>query len=75
MAVLKQSFRIVEYRPHGGGILGMMMSGIMGNFDEDDERDAMVVNLLSIFEELLEEAGAIQSDYAVVMTEPIARPG
>jgi SAM-dependent methyltransferase len=70
IATLKMYFDIIEYRPYGGAIQHMLYSGIMGNFDEHDERDVAFLKVLSILEEALEQAGAIGSDFAAIVAQP-----
>jgi 2-polyprenyl-3-methyl-5-hydroxy-6-metoxy-1,4-benzoquinol methylase len=70
MTALKPYFDIVEFRPYGGGILHMLFSGIMGNFDENSDSDVALLKTIATFEEILEETGAIQSDFAVVVAKP-----
>jgi SAM-dependent methyltransferase len=67
---LKQYFDVMEYRPYGGAILHMLFSGIMGNFDPDNETDVALVKLLALFEEMLEKTGAISSDFAAIVAQP-----
>lgn len=66
---LKLHFDIVEIRPYGGTILHMLMSGITGNFDENVDIDAVLIQIIATFEEALEEAGAIQSDFAAIVAK------
>jgi SAM-dependent methyltransferase len=70
IAVLKLYFDIVDIRPYGGGILHMLLSGIAGNFDETNEQDVALLNLLATLEELLERSGALKSDFAVIVASP-----
>jgi 2-polyprenyl-3-methyl-5-hydroxy-6-metoxy-1,4-benzoquinol methylase len=70
MTALKLYFDIVEFRPYGGGILHMLFSGIMGNFDENNDSDVALLKTIATFEEILEETGAIQSDFAVIVAKP-----
>lgn len=67
---LSRYFEIVEFRPYGGAILHLLLSGIAGNFHEDDEGDVLALSLLATFEELLEEHGVIGSDFAVIVARP-----
>jgi 2-polyprenyl-3-methyl-5-hydroxy-6-metoxy-1,4-benzoquinol methylase len=67
---LKMYFDIIEFRPYGGGILHMLFSGIMGNFDENNDSDVAILEIIATFEEVLEKAGAIQSDFAVIVAQP-----
>ncbi len=65
--LLKMYFEILEYRPFGGAILHMLLSGIAGNFEESDPKDRALLDVLAIMEESLEDAGAIESDFAVIV--------
>ena len=56
---LKLHFDILEIRPYGGAILHMLMSGIMGNFDENIDVDVAIIQIIATFEETLEKVGAI----------------
>jgi SAM-dependent methyltransferase len=64
---LRMYFDIVEYKPYGGGILQMLLSGIAGNFDPEEENDVCILTLLSTLEEFLERAGAIESTMAAII--------
>lgn len=70
MNTLKLYFDVLEYRPYGGAILHMLFSGIMGNFDENNETDVALLRTLAIFEEQMEKAGAIGSDFAAIVAKP-----
>ena len=48
----------------------MLLSGLAGNFEHDDEKDACILNLLATFEEMLEQNGVIESDFAVIVCKP-----
>jgi 2-polyprenyl-3-methyl-5-hydroxy-6-metoxy-1,4-benzoquinol methylase len=63
-------FTIREFRPYGGGIQHLLFSGIMGNFDANDDGDVTLVRSIATTELLLEEVGAIGSDFAVVVARP-----
>jgi SAM-dependent methyltransferase len=67
---LKLYFDILEFRPYGGAILHMLFSGIMGNFDENDETDVALLRTLATFEEVMENAGVIGSDFAAIVAKP-----
>ena len=64
---LRMYFDIIEYKPYGGGLLHMLLSGIAGNFDADDSNDVCLLGLLSLLDEYLERAGAIRSDMAAIL--------
>lgn len=67
---LKMYFDVIEFRPYGGAILHMLFSGIMGNFDENNDADVTLLNVLATFEETLEKAGALESDFAAIVAKP-----
>lgn len=67
---LKLYFDILEFRPYGGAMLHMLFSGIMGNFDENDETDAALLRTIATFEEVMEGAGVIGSDFAAIVAKP-----
>ena len=64
---LRMYFDVVEYKPYGGGILHMLLSGIAGNFDADDSNDVCILGLLDLLDEHLERAGATRSDIAAIL--------
>jgi hypothetical protein len=65
--LLKMYFDILEYRPFGGALLHMLLSGITGNFEESDPKDRALLDILAIMEQSLEDAGAIESDFAIIV--------
>lgn len=67
---LKLYFDILEFRPYGGAILHLLFSGIMGNFDENNETDVALMRTLATFEEVMEGAGIIGSDFAAIVAKP-----
>jgi len=75
VATLKIYFDIIEFRPYGGAILHMLLSGIAGNFDETDDRDATMMMLIDAFESILESNGIIGRDFAVIVARPKAHVG
>ena len=70
VSTLCMYFDVVDFLPYGGRILHMLLSGIMGNFDETSETDTCIINLLATFEEILEQCGAIKSDFAAIVCRP-----
>ena len=70
VATLKMYFDLVEVRPYGGAIQHMMFSDIIENFDEHNENDVALLKLIATFEEILEEADIIQSDFAAIVATP-----
>lgn len=67
---LKGQFDIVALRPYGGSIQHMLYSGIMGNFDANDETDVALLRSIAIFEETLERTGVLESDFAAIVARP-----
>lgn len=73
VSVLKNWFDVVEFRPYGGTIQHMLLSGIAGNFDENSDCDATLLNFLSVLEETLEQQGLFDSDFAAIVARPKVR--
>jgi ubiquinone/menaquinone biosynthesis C-methylase UbiE len=67
MRTLKMYFDVIEYKAYGGGILHMLLSGIAGNFDPQDENDVCILTILNVLDEFLEKAEAIESDMAAIL--------
>lgn len=67
---LKEHFEIVDYKPYGGALMHMLLSGIAGNFDPEVEEDAALIRMLAFFEQELEKTGAIGTDFATVVARP-----
>jgi len=67
---LANRFDILEFRPYGGAILHMLLSGIAGNFSLEKPEDVAMLNRFSILERELEDARKIQSDFAVIVARP-----
>jgi hypothetical protein len=63
---------IVEMHRYGGAIQHMLFSGLMGNFDETNESDFALLRATAIFEELMESAGMIASEFAAIVARPRA---
>jgi SAM-dependent methyltransferase len=68
--VLNYYFDIVDVKNYGGAILHMLLSGISGNFNENNPSDVALLRLMALLEELLEESGVIQSDHAAMVAKP-----
>jgi SAM-dependent methyltransferase len=67
METLRKYFHIVDYRPYGGGILHMLLSGIAGNFIPSRNIDLSILKILCGLEVLLERVKVIGSDFAVIV--------
>ena len=72
MPILRYYFDIVDFRPYGGSIMHMLLSGTAGNFDPDAESDVALIRTIAILEETLEEAGILQADFAAIVARPQA---
>lgn len=70
VSTLKLYFDILELRPYGGAILHLLFSGIAGNFDENNETDVALLRTIAAFEEVMEGAGIIGSDFAAIVAKP-----
>jgi len=70
MRLIERNFDIIEFRPYGGGILHMLLSGITGNFDESSKGDVALLRVLATVEQYLEEKALIASDFAAIVARP-----
>ena len=68
--VVKEFFDIVDFRPYGGTLQHMLLSGMAGNFDPSSETDTAILRLLSFVEEKLEAHGVLKSDFASIVARP-----
>lgn len=66
---LKKNFKITEYKPYGGQITHMLLTGIVQNLDLDDSGKELLKFFMT-FEELLEEYNIVDSDFALVLSKP-----
>jgi 2-polyprenyl-3-methyl-5-hydroxy-6-metoxy-1,4-benzoquinol methylase len=70
MKFLEKKFRVIENRPYGGQINHMLLTGIIENF-KDTYSDKTILNLLTVFEEILEDADVINTDFTFVVARPL----
>jgi 2-polyprenyl-3-methyl-5-hydroxy-6-metoxy-1,4-benzoquinol methylase len=68
--LLRHYFEIIDFRPYGGSVLHMLLSGTAGNFDPGVESDVALLRTIAILEETLEEAGVLQADFAAIVAQP-----
>ncbi len=68
---LRKYFDIIDYKPYGGAILHMLLSGTAGNFDPASDIDSTVLRLLAFLEEQLEKCGVIGSDFVSLVARPL----
>ena len=66
---LKKYFNVIEFKPYGGSINHMLLTGIIQNF-ESYEGGKDILKLLMKFEEILEDNDIITSDFALIIAEP-----
>jgi len=67
--VMGQYLRIVKTAPICQTLLYELMRGRVHNFDESNETDCFVLNLLCLFEQTLFDNGVIGSDFNLVFAE------
>ncbi len=68
---LRKHFDMIDYKPYGGAILHMLLSGTAGNFDPTSDADSTVLRLLAFLEEQLEKCGVIGSDFVSLVARPL----
>ena len=68
--VLQQAFEILERRDWGGTLLQFLLSGISGNFVQDDPDSIQVLKMLLQIEATLIEVGELQSDFTYIVARP-----
>jgi 2-polyprenyl-3-methyl-5-hydroxy-6-metoxy-1,4-benzoquinol methylase len=68
--LLSERFDIIEYRPYGGALLHMLLSGTAGNFDPTVASDVALLRVIALTEVWLEKAGALKSDFAAIVAKP-----
>jgi SAM-dependent methyltransferase len=68
---LQKKFRIISYRPYGGQLNHMLLTGIIENFERENKKTAdSILKLLMTFEEILEDFRIIDSDFAFIISKP-----
>jgi SAM-dependent methyltransferase len=63
--VVERYFERIDRRKIGGTLLNPFLSGILENFDEEDELDRSFISLVAMLEESLIQGGAAPSDFVV----------
>lgn len=63
--VVERYFERIDRRKIGGTLLNPFLSGILENFDEEDELDRSFISLVAMLEESLIQCGASPSDFVV----------
>ncbi len=68
---LQKKFNIISYRPYGGQLNHMLLTGIIENFENDNKKSGeSILKLLMTFEEILEDFNVIDSDFAFIISRP-----
>ncbi|MDX2143614.1 MAG: methyltransferase domain-containing protein [Rhodospirillaceae bacterium] len=67
---LSRYFEIIDYKPYGGALLHMLLSGTAGNFDPASDSDIALLEMMALLEEELEKAGVIGSDFVSLVAKP-----
>lgn len=70
ISTLQQYFDIIDYRPYGGAILHMLLSGMAGNYEPDSDADVALLRSFAILEESLEHAAVLSSHFAAFVARP-----
>lgn len=65
LGVVERYFERIDRREIGGTLLNPILSGILENFDEDDELDRSFMGVVASLEEELIQGGFIASDFVV----------
>ncbi|MGH9338691.1 MAG: class I SAM-dependent methyltransferase [Acidobacteriota bacterium] len=71
LKVLEKHFEIVEKIAWGGNILQFLLSGIAGNFSDDDKDSQLLIRMLWQIEEVLLQCGELKSDFAYIVARPL----
>jgi SAM-dependent methyltransferase len=67
VALLESRFDVVYRADFGGTLLQFLLADIAANFHEDDPKDVALLDLLSLFEEVLVAERVLPSDFALVV--------
>ena len=71
--VLRRDFEIVAMHQAGGSLLQFLLSGIAGNFREEDPDSMRILRMLMEVEDALIDSGGLESDF-VVLAAKAKRP-
>jgi SAM-dependent methyltransferase len=74
MPLLRDRFKVLEEKPLGGTILGLLFSGIAGNFDENDPHVRSLILSFQCLEEALITEAVLSADYVFAVAAK-RRPG
>lgn len=70
LEILERDFEIVERRDSGGTILQFLLSGIAGNFSDQDPCSIRLIQTLATVEDALIACGELESDLCYVVARP-----
>jgi SAM-dependent methyltransferase len=71
VALLESRFEVLYRADFGGTLLQFVLADIAANFDETDPRDAALLDLMSLFEEVLVAERVLPSDFAFFVLSPL----
>lgn len=70
LPALREHFEILEFKPYGGTLLQLVLSGIAHNFVEDEPEALEVLELCFRAEDALLRSGELDSDFVVAACRP-----
>jgi SAM-dependent methyltransferase len=70
VALLESRFDVLYRADFGGTLLQFLLADIAANFREEDPKDVALLDLLSLFEEVLVEERVLPSDFAFFVLRP-----
>jgi SAM-dependent methyltransferase len=70
VATLESRFEVLYRADFGGTLLQFLLADIAANFDEDDSKDVALLDLMSLFEEVLVTERVLPSDFAFFVLTP-----
>jgi 2-polyprenyl-3-methyl-5-hydroxy-6-metoxy-1,4-benzoquinol methylase len=70
VATMESRFEVLYRADFGGTLLQFLLADIAANFDEDDAKDVALLDLLSLFEDVLIEERVLPSDFAFFVLTP-----
>jgi hypothetical protein len=70
VATLESRFEVLYRADFGGTLLQFLLADIAANFHEDDPKDVALLDLMSLFEEVLVTERVLPSDFAFFVLTP-----
>ena len=68
--LLRSRFEILHHADFGGTLLQFLLADIAANFRDDDPKDVALLDLISLFEEILIAERVLPSDFAFYVLRP-----